>query len=138
MGGLGHGKNPLESFFPFDPYLLRRSYAYIGEIYSEWSGREDRERSDDDGDVDSSEQNGSESEDTPESPSSASLLQMPVRRRTMSMGAQSDEVDDNFHELQPVTDEPARKPDDVRPPAPVNARLAAQQTFRNSMVLVTI
>lgn len=109
VGGLGHGKNPLESFFPFDPYLLRRSYAYIGEIYSEWSGREDRERSDDDGDVDSSEQNGSESEDTPESPSSASLLQMPVRRRTMSMGAQSDEVDDNFHELQPVTDEPARK-----------------------------
>ena len=63
----------------------------------------------DDGDVDSSEQNGSEIEDTPESPSSASLLQMPVRRRTMSMGAQSDEVDDNFHELQPVTDEPARK-----------------------------
>ena len=111
VGGLGHGKNPLESFFPFDPYLLRRSYAYIGEIYSEWSGREDKEPSDDDGDVDSSEQNGSESESesTPESPAGAAILQIPARRRTMSMGAQSDEVDDDFHELQPVADEPPRK-----------------------------
>ncbi|CAM9149975.1 unnamed protein product, partial [Hapterophycus canaliculatus] len=28
-GGLGRGSNPLDSFFPFDPYLLRRSHAYI-------------------------------------------------------------------------------------------------------------
>jgi RNA polymerase I-specific transcription initiation factor RRN3 len=38
VGGLGRGSNPLDSFFPFDPYLLRRSYAYIDPHYRHWSG----------------------------------------------------------------------------------------------------
>lgn len=29
VGGLGRGSNPLDSFFPFDPYLLRRSYTFV-------------------------------------------------------------------------------------------------------------
>lgn len=38
VGGLGEGTNPLDSFFPFDPYLLRRSYAFIEPFYVHWSG----------------------------------------------------------------------------------------------------
>lgn len=35
-GGLGRGSNPLDSFFPFDPYLLRRSHVYVDTIYNTW------------------------------------------------------------------------------------------------------
>ncbi|CAM9260739.1 unnamed protein product [Scytosiphon promiscuus] len=38
-GGLGRGSNPLDSFFPFDPYLLRRSHAYIDSLYNTWTVR---------------------------------------------------------------------------------------------------
>ena len=33
------GANPLDSFFPFDPYLLRLSSVHVDEIYVEWNGR---------------------------------------------------------------------------------------------------
>lgn len=36
-GGLGRGSNPLDSFFPFDPYLLRRSHVYIASLYNTWT-----------------------------------------------------------------------------------------------------
>lgn len=29
-------RQPLETFFPFDPYLLRRSFKYIGPLYLYW------------------------------------------------------------------------------------------------------
>lgn len=35
-GGLGKGSNPLDSFFPFDPYLLRRSHVYVEDMYNTW------------------------------------------------------------------------------------------------------
>lgn len=38
VGGLGRGSNPLRSFFPFDPLLLRRAYDYIEPYYRNWSG----------------------------------------------------------------------------------------------------
>jgi len=38
VGGLGRGSNPLDSFFPFDPYLLRRSYAFVDPYYRHWTG----------------------------------------------------------------------------------------------------
>ena len=38
VGGLGKGSNPLDSFFPFDPYLLRRSYAFVDPHYRHWDG----------------------------------------------------------------------------------------------------
>jgi RNA polymerase I-specific transcription initiation factor RRN3 len=38
VGGLGQGRNPLESFFPFDPYLLRRSHSYVEPFYNHWPG----------------------------------------------------------------------------------------------------
>ena len=38
VGGLGRGANPLKSFFPFDPLLLRRSHAYIESFYNHWGG----------------------------------------------------------------------------------------------------
>ena len=38
-GGLGRGSNPLDSFFPFDPYLLRRSHAYVAGMYNSWKVR---------------------------------------------------------------------------------------------------
>jgi RNA polymerase I-specific transcription initiation factor RRN3 len=33
--GLGQ-RQPLETFFPFDPYLLRRSFRFIGPLYLYW------------------------------------------------------------------------------------------------------
>lgn len=38
VGGLGEGANPLDSFFPFDPYLLRQSHSYIEPFYRHWEG----------------------------------------------------------------------------------------------------
>jgi len=38
VGGLGQGTNPLNSFFPFDPYLLRRSYVFLEPYYNHWCG----------------------------------------------------------------------------------------------------
>jgi len=38
VGGLGRGSNPLNSFFPFDPYLLRRSNIFIEGYYRHWGG----------------------------------------------------------------------------------------------------
>ena len=38
VGGLGKGSNPLDSFFPFDPYLLRRSYEFVDPHYRHWDG----------------------------------------------------------------------------------------------------
>ena len=38
VGGLGKGSNPLDTFFPFDPYLLRLSYKFIEPYYNDWNG----------------------------------------------------------------------------------------------------
>merc|ERR1719223_1767980 len=38
VGGLCRGSNPLDSFFPFDPYLLRRSYTFVDPHYRHWNG----------------------------------------------------------------------------------------------------
>ena len=38
VGGLGRGSNPLKSFFPFDPLLLRNSHEYIEPLYKYWQG----------------------------------------------------------------------------------------------------
>ena len=34
---IGSGYNPLDSFFPFDPYLLRESSKFIAPLYVNWS-----------------------------------------------------------------------------------------------------
>ena len=36
VGGLGKGSNPLDSYFPFDPYLLKSSYKYVHPFYRNW------------------------------------------------------------------------------------------------------
>lgn len=38
VGGLGRGTNPLDSFFPFDPYLLCRSHVFVEPYYKHWDG----------------------------------------------------------------------------------------------------
>ena len=54
VGGLGQGSNPLDSFFPFDPYLLRRSHVFIDPLYRHWTGSIDAmlDDSDDESDED--------------------------------------------------------------------------------------
>ncbi|KAI2513487.1 RNA polymerase I specific transcription initiation factor RRN3 [Fragilaria crotonensis] len=57
VGGLGRGSNPLDSFFPFDPYLLKQSHIFVDSLYRNWEGRVDGddvmlEDSDDDADLD--------------------------------------------------------------------------------------
>eukprot|EP00586_Coscinodiscus_wailesii_P016388 CAMPEP_0172490688 /NCGR_PEP_ID=MMETSP1066-20121228/21216_1 /TAXON_ID=671091 /ORGANISM="Coscinodiscus wailesii, Strain CCMP2513" /LENGTH=748 /DNA_ID=CAMNT_0013259291 /DNA_START=40 /DNA_END=2286 /DNA_ORIENTATION=+ len=41
VGGLGSGHNPLDTFFPFDPYLLRRSFPHVETYYTDWKDDED-------------------------------------------------------------------------------------------------
>jgi RNA polymerase I-specific transcription initiation factor RRN3 len=61
VGGLGRGANPLDSFFPFDPYLLRRSHFFIEPFYNHWNGSvtetamQDDEDDDDDDEADCAE-----------------------------------------------------------------------------------
>lgn len=43
VGGLGRGSNPLKSFFPFDPLLLRQSHEYIEPLYKYWQGPVDED-----------------------------------------------------------------------------------------------
>lgn len=38
VGGLGRGSNPLKTFFPFDPLLLRRAFDYVEPYYRDWNG----------------------------------------------------------------------------------------------------
>mmetsp|Transcript_18334 Transcript_18334/g.42249 ORF Transcript_18334/g.42249 Transcript_18334/m.42249 type:complete len:777 (+) Transcript_18334:92-2422(+) len=38
VGGMGQGSNPLKSFFPFDPLLLRQSHEFIEPFYKYWQG----------------------------------------------------------------------------------------------------
>jgi RNA polymerase I-specific transcription initiation factor RRN3 len=56
VGGLGRGSNPLKSFFPFDPLLLRRCYDFLEPYYRHWQGPVEEEDvlSIDDGSVDES------------------------------------------------------------------------------------
>ncbi|XP_078483154.1 RNA polymerase I-specific transcription initiation factor RRN3 [Ciona intestinalis] len=44
-------KNPLGSFFPFDPYLLKRSSTFIHPIYKVWEGRSPHCEDDDNDDT---------------------------------------------------------------------------------------
>ncbi len=43
VGGLGKGSNPLDSFFPFDPYLLRQSYKFVEPHYRHWTGNDNND-----------------------------------------------------------------------------------------------
>lgn len=58
VGGLGKGSNPLDSFFPFDPCLLRLSHGFIDPFYVDWEGgirleeEEDEEEIEDHADAD--------------------------------------------------------------------------------------
>jgi len=58
VGGLGKGSNPLDSFFPFDPCLLRLSHGKVEPYYKDWGGGIEIEieesHSDNDQDVDDS------------------------------------------------------------------------------------
>jgi RNA polymerase I-specific transcription initiation factor RRN3 len=72
VGGLGQGSNPLDSFFPFDPYLLRRSHIFVDPFYKNWEGSvdcdydEEEEEDDDDDDDESSEDEASVSDEDEE------------------------------------------------------------------------
>ena len=53
-------KNMLDSFFPFDPYLLKKSSTYIRPIYQEWTGIENDDIEEDDEDEVIRDDNGNE------------------------------------------------------------------------------
>ena len=75
VGGLGRGSNPLNSFFPFDPYLLRQSNIFIERYYRHWNGSIDESFDENEEDVDDSLEtggNGYESDDSSDSDDSDS------------------------------------------------------------------
>eukprot|EP00112_Aurelia_sp_Birch-Aquarium-sp1_P000797 Seg1077.16 transcript_id=Seg1077.16/GoldUCD/mRNA.D3Y31 product="RNA polymerase I-specific transcription initiation factor RRN3" protein_id=Seg1077.16/GoldUCD/D3Y31 len=53
-------KNMLDSFFPFDPYLLKKSSTYIKPIYQEWTGIESDDIEEDDEEEVIKDDNGNE------------------------------------------------------------------------------
>lgn len=66
VGGLGQGSNPLDSFFPFDPYLLRRSHVFVDPFYKNWEGGVDCHYDDVDDD-DEEEEEGADNDKESES-----------------------------------------------------------------------
>lgn len=94
VGGLGRGSNPLDSFFPFDPYLLRRSHPFIEPFYRYWG--EDDESDDESVDpMDDEDAAGSESSDD----DSSSSDEEESRRQTAS-----------FDQTSMVSSTPPRSP----------------------------
>jgi RNA polymerase I-specific transcription initiation factor RRN3 len=70
VGGLGRGSNPLDSFFPFDPYLLRRSHIFVDPFYKNWEGGVDchyHDGNDDDENEEEEEEEGAYNDDDSES-----------------------------------------------------------------------
>lgn len=61
VGGLGRGSNPLDSFFPFDPYLLRQSHGFVEQFYRHWGDSEN-----DDDSVDMNDDNEDDAADVSE------------------------------------------------------------------------
>jgi hypothetical protein len=72
VGGLGRGTNPLDSFFPFDPYLLRRSHDFVEPIYKHWTGTVDADVEADSNDDDDAMMEGEEVEQNDGDDSSSS------------------------------------------------------------------
>lgn len=66
VGGMGRGSNPLDSFFPFDPYLLRRSYDYIAPYYRSWDGGVEADDDDDDDDLQTAAKNDNDDDEEEE------------------------------------------------------------------------
>ena len=68
VGGLGGGSNPLDSFFPFDPYLLSHSHEFVDQFYNHWDGTDACSDGAEEDDVssndDEGETEGSESDDS--------------------------------------------------------------------------
>lgn len=66
VGGLGKGSNPLDSFFPFDPYLLCRSHKFISPFYKSWDepavDLEDSSSSEDDDSIEDADEETSSSD----------------------------------------------------------------------------
>jgi RNA polymerase I-specific transcription initiation factor RRN3 len=60
-----HQDNPLDSFFPFDPYLLTRSKIFIQNFYQDYNSIDDEQEEEDDEEEDEmmSEDDGSEQRD---------------------------------------------------------------------------
>ena len=52
--------NPLDSFFPFDPYLLRTSHRFVADIYQDW---EPHDSGDDEDDYDEEDEEEEEEEE---------------------------------------------------------------------------
>lgn len=56
------GQGELDSYFPFDPYNLKRSKHWIGDCYIEWQPVEGLEDDDEEEDSADESDNGSETE----------------------------------------------------------------------------
>ena len=63
---LSAGNNPLDSFFPFDPYILKRSRGYVDEIYVEFRQVDDLGGSDDEMEHDEEDDEDDEDEELDE------------------------------------------------------------------------
>jgi RNA polymerase I-specific transcription initiation factor RRN3 len=73
VGGLGQGSNPLDSFFPFDPYLLRRSHIFVDPFYKNWEGGVDYHYDDGDDDDEEEEEVADDHEESESSGDEASV-----------------------------------------------------------------
>jgi RNA polymerase I-specific transcription initiation factor RRN3 len=66
VGGLGQGSNPLDSFFPFDPYLLRCSHMFVDPFYKNWEGSVDCRYDDGDDEEEEEEEDGADDDEESE------------------------------------------------------------------------
>jgi RNA polymerase I-specific transcription initiation factor RRN3 len=128
--------NPLDSFFPFDPYLLRNSFCFVSDIYCEWEPCYEEDDEDDaerdnhelsDGSVKTDDTSAGDSETESDDDSDAASFNMDVSRSDgsvlgTSLGSQS---------LMSVDSAPA-SPLDLNPSplAQLDASRQAQDVFQ--------
>ena len=97
IGGLGKGENPLDSFFPFDPYLLRESHCFVDPYYRHWDpiGVDEGSANDDDEATAVISEETSDREDADEEIQNGAKQDDYIERQQHTDGGPSDEGSDD-------------------------------------------
>ena len=87
-----HQDNPLDSFFPFDPYLLTRSKVFIDNLYQNYNSAGNDDDDDDDDDDDEEEEEEDEEMLTDDDDNGMAESDEDVKTRYHNPWSEDDEI----------------------------------------------
>jgi RNA polymerase I-specific transcription initiation factor RRN3 len=99
VNGTGQMPHELETFFPFDPFRLRRSAPFMQGIYQEWEAEEDEEDDEDEDDYDEYEEEGEEGEEEEEEDMDDELQDIGRHSGSMNSEDEAEDEDDDEAEM---------------------------------------